>query len=1133
VKSVLRVVATIFLLTMLVVSIEGNHGILFGISVSKAETSEASTSASNPLNRVFINQSFDAEPTGGIPTNWTLSYPQYGNISVVNSIWYGSGATGKSAMIVDGYTDSNPVPYRFFPQQTSTVAISFAIRPTSNIGVKKTIEVYVDDGNFSGACITFKDGQIGYRDKYYSFSVLRNSYVPDRWYKIKMILNIAQNSYSIYIDDHLVQGIVAFTGPCTQIHRIVFNETSGQNANLLPVAFIDEILGVQGIEIPRDYATIQEGINAANPGDLVFVTKQRTYFESLTIPTGKDGIWLCGEDVNTTIIDESFAQTTGYGQSITNGISVYSNNVRITGLTIRSTPYGTGIVINGFFSTIENSVVINGLGDGIDVSTANNTITGSVIKTNLKCGVRVTGSNTTLTGNIIESNDQQAVLISSWNSDIEDNIIRLNLGCGIQISQGEQNFIRNNTIKKNGIGIECDAGARNNLIYENRFVNNTLQASNADATNAWDDSYPYVPGNETGGGNFWSDFNSADVYSGKNQNQQNYVSLPAPDGICDNPYILSPIGADDYPLFLIQNVTQDPLDPTKINYTTLVNVTATILNSVDMGDAHLEVQYDSNRQNVSMTIAGNKLKGTIPAQKYGTNVTYNVTAHADSAEVFVKSTNYPLSGPYFVGDQTGPNIGVPLVSPATPSVNQTILIAVNVTESQNASGVNRVSLTYSVLGTPWTATMNATGNNTYSAVIPPQTWDGNLSMTITALDNAGNLNSTPVFNVTVNKLPELTVSDKNVNYSSPYVIDFGVLSPGQKLVYNSLRFNNTGGGVLFWSINLTNVPAWVKIAPSNGTIASGTGNITTITVDTTGLRNVSYEADLEFSANGSISSYKITLLITIIDIIIDYSYSSSVVPGRADVNTTQLYGFHASWNNGSNTIAGSIEVKGIGWVNVDASGWANFNDSSSVPAMRTYYVDDVNFTFQAYFVRLFTQKASNLTTIWDDVKITRGGSSHQLTTVGTTEEVWFTGVYEYDNTPFNGTNGILYLNTYEYDLTNQIWNLKTVAEPMNWSAANDRWEKSYSFSTQGSRNFTVSKVGDNLFNLTTIQDLWGPVTITWLAGGTNTLSTLGMPSWAIVSIALTLAFGMAATLIILIRPPKNRASKEDFKSREK
>jgi hypothetical protein len=105
---------------------------------------------------------------------------------------------------------------------------------------------------------------------------------------------------------------------------------------------------------------------------------------------------------------------------------------------------------------------------------------------------------------------------------------------------------------------------------------------------------------------------------------------------------------------------------------------------------------------------------------------------------------------------------------------------------------------------------------------------------------------------------------------------------------------------------------------------------------------------------------------------------------------------------------------------------------------------------------------------------------------------------------------------------------------MNWSAANNRWEESYSFNNQGARNFTVSKVDDKLFNLTTIQDLWGPVTITWLAGGPNSaLSTLGMPSWAIIAIALTLAFGTAATLIILIRPPKNRTSKEDFKTREK
>jgi parallel beta-helix repeat protein len=1120
-------VLAILLLAVLMVSIEGNHRILFGISISKAETSEALASAPNPLNRVFINQSFDTEPVRAIPTNWTILYPQYGNISVVNSTWYGSGATGKSGMILDSYTENNPVAYRLFPQQNGTVVISFAIKPTSNLGVKKTIEVYVDDSNFSGACIAFKNGQIGYQDRYYGFSVLRNSYVPDRWYKIKMTLNIPKNSYSIYIDDHLVQANAAFTGPCDQIHRIAFNETSGQDTDLLPVAFIDEILGVQGIEIPTDYGTIQEGINAANQGDIVFVTRQRTYFEGIVIPTGKDGIWLYGENVNTTIIDASFAQS-GYGQSATNGISVHANNVRISGLTIRSTPYGAGIEIDGTYNTIENSIVINGLEDGIDVSAANNTITGSVIKTNLKCGVLITSSNTTLTGNIIESNDQQAVLVSGWNSDIEDNVIRSNLGCGIQILQGEQNLIRNNTIRKNGIGIECDANAKNNLIYENRLINNTLQASNADATNAWDDGYPYTPDREVGGGNFWSDFNSADMCSGKYQDQQNLGLLPAPDGICDRPYNLSLTGVDNYPLFLVQNVTQNPLDPASITYITPLNVTATILNYVDIGDAHLEVQLGSDRLNISMTISGNRLRGIVPAQKYGTNVTYNVTAHAESAEVIVKSANYPLSGPYFVGDKTGPTIGAPIPNPAAPTVNQPILITVNVTEPQNASGVNKVSLTYYVLGTPWTTNMNFTGNNAYSANIPSQTWESNLSMIITAIDNAGNPTSLP-FNIST---PKLTVIYKNVIYDDSCIIDFGVLSPGQIVTDGNLRFNNTGGGNLAWAINLTNVPTWLKMTPFSGTIASGRGAVVTITVNTTGLNKDQYEAVLTVTASGLVPTYRIIVRFITREIVIDDSYASSVAPRRSNVNTTQFYGFHATWTNRSESVVGMIKVIGIGWITVDEFGWANFTDTSLDPVERTYYVEDVNFTYQTYPIRNFTQEASNLTTIWDRVRITPGGSSHQITTVGKTEEVWFNAVYESDNTLLNGTNGVLYLDTYEYDLNTEAWNLKTATEPMSWSVANNRWEKSYSFDSQGSRNFTVSKVDDKLFNLTTMQNLAGDTTITWLAGGVS-LGNSGIPIWAIVSIALTLGFGMTAISMILIKSSRNRISKEDFKTRKK
>ncbi len=68
-------------------------------------------------------------------------------------------------------------------------------------------------------------------------------------------------------------------------------------------------------------------------------------------------------------------------------------------------------------------------------------------------------------------------------------------------------------------------------------------------------------------------------------------------------------------------------------------------------------------------------------------------------------------------------------------------------------------------------------------------------------------------------LPELTVSYKNISYSNSCVIDLGVLAPGQKLVDKNLRLSNTGNGNLTWTINMTTVPAWLKITPSNGTIA--------------------------------------------------------------------------------------------------------------------------------------------------------------------------------------------------------------------------------------------------------------------------------------------------------------------------
>lgn len=99
--------------------------------------------------------------------------------------------------------------------------------------------------------------------------------------------------------------------------------------------------------------------------------------------------------------------------------------------------------------------------------------------------------------------------------------------------------------------------------------------------------------------------------------------------------------------------------------------------------------------------------------------------------------------------------------------------------------------------------------------------------------------------------------------------------------------------------------------------------------------------------------------------------------------------------------------------------------------------------------------------IWDRVQITQGGAGR--TAVGKALTVWFTAEYDYDNTEFNGVCGTLYVNT----------------TAMTWSAANSRWEKSYSFDTVGARTFTITSVTDDQYGLTEILDSAGTKTGVW------------------------------------------------------
>jgi len=211
----------------------------------------------------------------------------------------------------------------------------------------------------------------------------------------------------------------------------------------------------------KDYLTIQEGVDAAIPGDTVFVYSG-FYDEDVII---EKTINLTGENRDTTIINGS-----GGGGSIW---ARYADFINVSGFTFQNG--GTGISIHySNYSRVENcKSILNQY--GIIVSNSN----GSVVKGNIASnnsdyhGIYLEGStNITVKNNTCSNNTAHGIRLQSLsnNNKIANNVCSNNYG-GISVGSSTNNLIINNTVDLNsyyGLGIFSD----NNTFIENQIISN-------------------------------------------------------------------------------------------------------------------------------------------------------------------------------------------------------------------------------------------------------------------------------------------------------------------------------------------------------------------------------------------------------------------------------------------------------------------------------------------------------------------------------------------------------------------------------------------------------------------------------------------------------------------------------------
>ncbi len=336
------------------------------------------------------------------------------------------------------------------------------------------------------------------------------------------------------------------------------------------------------------YQNITSALEHAITGDTIYVYNG-TYYENVVV---NKTVSLLGENKLATTIDGNMTDTV---------VSVTADDVTISEVTIRNggNRYaGINLASNGI--NITNNIIWNNwCGISLQHHSAHNIIDNNSIMNNLNGISGELWSNSVIIGNTLKDN-----LLGIWigpyssHNTIAFNNINNHWSEGISMWQSSYNTLYGNNITDNNQGGHW-AGivvgfSSHNQFFHNNIANEGKQIDvQGEAVNTWDDGYP-------SGGNYWSDYNGTDLYSGPYQNES------GSDGIGDTSYIINEFNQDRYPLIEPWKRVSGKLEILKpTNGSTIagpVAITFTIENTGDFieflqGDPYnridLEIEYRS------------------------------------------------------------------------------------------------------------------------------------------------------------------------------------------------------------------------------------------------------------------------------------------------------------------------------------------------------------------------------------------------------------------------------------------------------------------------------------------------------------------------------------------------------------